>query len=148
MANERSAPRTPWDTFRLVFAGAIGALLTLLIVSAAFYFKVANWPPALTPSQAPAPPQASTPPQVSTPQTPAQSQVATPPQPPIVTNFRVCLGEYERSCPPHDVYMYCYQDVGAWAKSHCDDARMITLGSQSGNKCGYTSVQVICTGPK
>jgi hypothetical protein len=74
--------------------------------------------------------------------------VTRPPDERVVT-YAVCLGEYERSCFPHDVYLYCYSDVAAWAKSACATTPKITkLADRDGNKCGYSLVQVICKGPR
>jgi hypothetical protein len=68
--------------------------------------------------------------------------------PPITVTYRVCSGEYERSCHPHDVYLYCYEDVVAWAKARCASATVQRLSSYGGNKCGYSIDAIICTGPK
>jgi hypothetical protein len=138
MMQERSTARLGQGLFRLVFAAVVGALLALSLAFSALYFRIVPLPLAPQPT-VPSP----------TPLPPSPVPQASPPaQSPTVVNFRVCLGEYERNCPPHDVYMYCYQDVNAWARQRCDIPKVIPLGSQSGNKCGYTSVQVICTGPK
>jgi hypothetical protein len=69
-------------------------------------------------------------------------------QPPQATvTYKVCSGEYERECPPHDVYFYCYTDVGAWAKSLCTSYTVQRLTTFGGNKCGYSLDAVICAGP-
>jgi hypothetical protein len=141
MMQERSTARLGQGLFRLVVAAVAGALLALSLAFSALYFRIVPLP------QPPAP-QPTVPSPTPLPQASPVPQASSPPQSPTIVNFRVCLGEYERNCPPHDVYMYCYQDVGAWASQRCDIAKVIPLGSQSGNKCGYTSVQVICTGPK
>jgi hypothetical protein len=78
---------------------------------------------------------------------PAALVVSSPSEPTHVETYRMCLGEYERNCQPHDVYMYCYSDVGAWADARCTKKSVIPLNSTPGNKCGYTLIQVICTGP-
>lgn len=72
-----------------------------------------------------------------------------PPAPqPVVVNYKICSGEYERNCPPHDIYQYCYEDPKVWAAAKCTSSVVQQLSSTSGNKCGYTTYQVICTGPK
>lgn len=144
---EQDNPARPkgTDSFRLVLAGMAGASFTFLAVFLAIYLKLVSLP--VLPGSSPVAPTAQPATPTPTP-TPATPQVSQSTAPPIVTNFRVCLGEYERACPPHDVYLYCYQDVGAWAKQRCNDVKVIPLGSSSGNKCGYTSVQVICSGPR
>jgi len=80
------------------------------------------------------------------------AELALPPLPsppqPIVSRYRVCSGEYERACDAHDVYMYCYSDVQAWADKKCSKAQVVRLNSRGGNKCGYSLDEVICTGPK
>jgi hypothetical protein len=90
----------------------------------------------------------STPPQVQPP-TPAPAKEPTQSQPPPVTTiYRVCTGEYERACNPHDVYLYCYVDINGWAKPRCESYTLQRLDSKGGNKCGYDLVQVLCKNPK
>jgi hypothetical protein len=82
---------------------------------------------------------------------PAALIVPTPPTPqptPVVVNYKICSGEYERNCPPHDIYQYCYEDPQKWAQNKCASAVVHNPGSSGGNKCGYTMYEVICTGPK
>lgn len=59
--------------------------------------------------------------------------------------LRVCTGEYERACQPHDAYLYCYVDVSAWAKGRCEKSSVQQLNSRGGNKCGYALYEVLCT---
>jgi hypothetical protein len=70
------------------------------------------------------------------------------PPPPLVSTFRICSGEYERNCQPHDAYQYCGVSAESWAKARCSSYKSIRLDTRDGNKCGYTLDQVICTGPK
>jgi hypothetical protein len=63
-------------------------------------------------------------------------------------NYKVCTGEYERACQQHDAYLYCYSDVGAWAKARCSSYTVQRLNTYGGNKCGYSLDSVVCTGPK
>lgn len=67
---------------------------------------------------------------------------------PITIVYRVCSGEYERACQPHDVYMYCYSDVSAWAKARCGTHTVQRVNTYGGNKCGYSIDAVICTSPR
>jgi hypothetical protein len=68
------------------------------------------------------------------------------PPPEVTTEIKVCTGEYERECGfPHDVYLYCYTDVQAWANARCKRATVQPLGSRGGNKCGYANISVLCT---
>jgi hypothetical protein len=67
---------------------------------------------------------------------------------PVVTEYRVCAGEYERACQPHDVYQYCDVSTDGWAKARCSSFKVIRLDTKDGNKCGYLLDRVICTGPK
>jgi hypothetical protein len=62
--------------------------------------------------------------------------------------YRVCSGEYERSCQKHDAYLYCGDDVAAWAKLRCTSSTIQRLGAYGGNKCGYALDAVICAGPR
>ncbi|MEH2534392.1 hypothetical protein V1277_006313 [Bradyrhizobium sp. AZCC 1588] len=68
--------------------------------------------------------------------------------PPVTVTYRICAGEYQRSCQPHDVYLYCYQSAADWAKSRCSSYKVQRLSTYGGNKCGYSLDAVICTGPK
>jgi hypothetical protein len=72
-----------------------------------------------------------------------------PPTPPVIqTQYDICVGEYERACLPHQVYLYCGADIGAWAAARCTASSATRLDSKGGNKCGYSLVRVFCTGPK
>lgn len=68
--------------------------------------------------------------------------------PPTTVTYRVCSGEYERSCQKHDAYLYCGDDVAAWAKLRCASSTIQRLGAYGGNKCGYSIDAVICAGPR
>jgi hypothetical protein len=74
------------------------------------------------------------------------SSIVTPA--PVTVTYRVCSGEYERACQPHDAYLYCYSDVGGWAGARCESYKIQRLNTYGGNKCGYSLDAVICTGPK
>ncbi|MGL3104625.1 hypothetical protein [Bradyrhizobium sp. BR 1432] len=66
-----------------------------------------------------------------------------------VVDYKVCSGEYERNCPQaHDMYQYCGFDTKAWSAQHCTSSTVVRLDTRSGNKCGYSTDKVICTGPK
>lgn len=59
--------------------------------------------------------------------------------------YRVCAGEYERSCQPHDSYLYCYTDVLDWAQRNlCQSATIRRLNTYGGNKCGYSIDEITC----
>lgn len=82
--------------------------------------------------------------------------IATPPieppkpaaPPPVTVTYRVCVGEYERACQQHDVYLYCYTDVKAWAQQKCTSSGVSRYNTYGGNKCGYGMDLVTCVGPK
>jgi hypothetical protein len=82
----------------------------------------------------------------------AQVRSDAPPEPgapaPITVTYKVCSGEYERACQPHDVYVYCYTDVAAWAKARCGSYTVQRINTYGGNKCGYSIDAVICTAPR
>jgi hypothetical protein len=68
--------------------------------------------------------------------------------PPTTVTYRVCSGEYEKSCQKHDAYLYCGDDVAAWAKLRCASSTIKRVGAYGGNKCGYSIDAVICAGPR
>ena len=69
--------------------------------------------------------------------------------PPAVTvQIKVCSGEYQRACGPHDVYLYCYADINKWASDKCASYVVQRLQTYGGNKCGYSIDNVVCTGPR
>jgi hypothetical protein len=80
---------------------------------------------------APKPPAPPPPPQ------PAKTEVTRP--------LKVCTGEYERACDPHDSYLYCYADVKGWANARCEKSTVTQLNDRGGNKCGYQLYEVLCT---
>ncbi len=69
-------------------------------------------------------------------------------QPVATVTYKVCSGEYERACQQHDVYLYCYVDVRAWAAARCATSTVSRYNTYGGNKCGYSMDLVTCTGPK
>ncbi|SHN73493.1 hypothetical protein SAMN05444170_2492 [Bradyrhizobium erythrophlei] len=83
-------------------------------------------------------------PQIATTAVPTPSP--TPPTPPTV--YRICAGEYERACPPHDVYLYCGSSIEGWAKDRCTAYTARRLNTYGGNKCGYSLDEIICSGSK
>ncbi|MER8743118.1 hypothetical protein NKH54_08530 [Mesorhizobium sp. M1004] len=81
--------------------------------------------------------------------TPQPQPKPEPPQPVLPTvTYKVCSGEYESRCQQHDVYLYCYSDVGAWASARCNSSTVNRYNTYGGNKCGYSMDLVTCTGPK
>jgi hypothetical protein len=67
------------------------------------------------------------------------------PKPTITSEFVVCSGEYEGSCPAHNVYVYCYVDPEPEAAKACKKHSFKTSQSKGGNKCGYTWTTYLCT---
>jgi hypothetical protein len=65
----------------------------------------------------------------------------------VTNEFVVCAGEYERECPAHQAYIYCYVDPDAEAAKACKRFSLKTRQSKSGNKCGYTWSTYLCTNP-
>jgi hypothetical protein len=63
----------------------------------------------------------------------------------ITSEFVVCSGEYERECPSHNVYIYCYEDPAKQAQKSCKRYSLKTAQSKGGNKCGYTWTTYLCT---
>jgi hypothetical protein len=87
-------------------------------------------------------------PPASTPSNGSPPATAITAPPPVVVPYKICSGEYERACQPHDVYLYCGDSAEAWAKKRCTSYSLTRLNTYGGNKCGYSLDQVICTGPK
>jgi hypothetical protein len=67
---------------------------------------------------------------------------------PTTSTYTVCTGDFERSCPRHDVYLPCFERVESWAKERCGAFRVLRLSTITGNRCGYALDEVICTGTK
>jgi hypothetical protein len=65
-------------------------------------------------------------------------------QPTITANFKVCRGEYENLCPPHDVFIGC-SDPNVWATNECLKFFAVQLSVRDGNRCGYTVVNYTCS---
>lgn len=76
---------------------------------------------------------------------PSMASVGLPPQ---SKTYRICTGEYERACQPHDVYLYCSADIAAWAKARCTSFNSVRLNTYGGNKCGYSLDEITCDGPR
>ncbi|MFK4616731.1 hypothetical protein [Bradyrhizobium diazoefficiens] len=66
----------------------------------------------------------------------------------ITRQYRICTGEYERACQPHDVYLYCAVPPESWARERCATYSIMQLNNYGGNKCGYGLYEVLCTGSK
>jgi hypothetical protein len=74
--------------------------------------------------------------------------------PATAREYRVCIGEYERQCPEHDVFEYCSGNPEAIAARVCSKTvngvnqpgrfRLIMLGDRGGNKCGYSWYSLLC----
>jgi hypothetical protein len=60
-------------------------------------------------------------------------------------HYKVCKGEYEGSCRPHDAYISCDATVEAWATRTCTKFGVGVLSDVSGNRCGYALYDVTCT---
>jgi hypothetical protein len=82
------------------------------------------------------------------PQISSNTGLANPSQAQPTSIYRICSGEYERACQTHDVYLYCYTNIDAWAKDRCSNYTSRRLNTYGGNKCGYSLDEVICYGPK
>jgi hypothetical protein len=60
-------------------------------------------------------------------------------------SYRVCIGEFERFClSPVDAFLDCGASVADWAKARCSSYSLVQLSSRSGNRCGYSVIQVLC----
>jgi hypothetical protein len=79
---------------------------------------------------------------------PQIATTAPPASAPITRQYRICTGEYERACQPHDVYLYCNVPPESWARERCATYSITPLNNYGGNKCGYGLYDVLCTGSK
>ena len=70
---------------------------------------------------------------------------------PRVVNFSVCVGEFSQQCRAgnNTAWVPCGTDITNWARtnhpSECVNVKSQTLSSVSGNRCGYTTIQVTCS---
>jgi hypothetical protein len=64
-----------------------------------------------------------------------------------VTDYVVCLTEYERDCGPHDAYIYCAVDPNAEAAKACKRGYSLKGAPQSkpGTKCGVNTFTYLCS---
>src|SRR5262249_35280860 len=65
-------------------------------------------------------------------------------QPTTVASRRVCVGEFEGQCPPHDVFVGC-SNPNAWAANNCLKYTSVKKSDVSGNRCGYAIFEVACS---
>jgi hypothetical protein len=79
-------------------------------------------------------------------------QPANQPESPVSTtvSYRVCIGENERECEQHNVFLGCGSDIQGWAAMQCRAlgraARAVDrMSSREGNMCGYAVFNVECT---
>jgi hypothetical protein len=71
-------------------------------------------------------------------------KLAPPLEKPVKT-VTICAGEYEGNCLRHDVYVYCYTSVEAWANQYCSSKPSVQrIDTRGGNKCGYSLDKVTC----
>ena len=65
---------------------------------------------------------------------------------------RVCVGQYETRCGPHDLFLECGSNVEAKAQEICKtrgssgpaNFNIVKGADIPGNRCGYASFLVIC----
>jgi hypothetical protein len=65
----------------------------------------------------------------------------------IAQEYRLCIGEYPQKCPvKYDQYSYCGASADVVAAKICRAMkyRLVHLGTQGGNKCGYEWYLVEC----
>jgi hypothetical protein len=67
---------------------------------------------------------------------------------------RICVGQYESRCAPHDLHLECGADVEEKAREICrrrdnqrqPDYNIVKGADLPGNRCGYASFLVVCRG--
>ena len=69
------------------------------------------------------------------------------PRPVNVSDYVVCISEYERDCAPHNAYLYCYVDPTPTVKEACKRGFTQKGPPQSRGvaKCGATMITYICS---
>jgi hypothetical protein len=129
-----------------VLAFLLLSVLTSTVVLASGALDRSTGTVALPPVPGPiASPTPTTTPSANSTPTPSPTSSSSPGQKEVTRSFRVCTGEYESACDPHDSYLYCYVDLNAWAKARCDRFKIQKLNERGGNKCGYGLFEVLCT---
>jgi hypothetical protein len=68
-------------------------------------------------------------------------------KPPIVTDYVVCVSEYERDCGSHNAYIYCGVDPATEAAKACLRGYRLKGSPQSRGvaKCGANTFTYICS---
>lgn len=82
------------------------------------------------------------------PLSPAQNVKEQPAPPERRFLARVCVGEFERECQQHNVFLYCGENVEAWARPRCSSPSIQLISTKAGNRCGYSLFEVSCTGQR
>lgn len=67
---------------------------------------------------------------------------------------RICVGQYESRCGPHDLHLDCGANVEEKAREICKtrdsqrppDFNIVKGTDVPGNRCGYASFLVVCRG--
>jgi hypothetical protein len=65
-------------------------------------------------------------------------------QPTVITDFKVCRGEFVDKCPQHDIFVGC-SDPRIWASNACLKYKAFQISSSSGNMCGYSVWNFSCS---
>jgi hypothetical protein len=64
--------------------------------------------------------------------------------------YKVCSGEHEDACVPHDYFLYCNANLEDWALTKCvthTTTRIDAYPGDPGDKCGYALDEVACGNP-
>ncbi|MBR0691588.1 hypothetical protein JQ594_37135, partial [Bradyrhizobium manausense] len=65
--------------------------------------------------------------------------------PMTTTALQVCQGEYSDQCPVGAVWLDCGKSIQALMAPMCDSFTPTRISSRSGNRCGYSVDQIVCS---
>ena len=65
--------------------------------------------------------------------------------PAVTAAYKVCMGQYESNCDPHNLFVGCSEGVNMWANRNCAKFNLTMTGARAGDLCGYSTANLTCT---
>jgi hypothetical protein len=65
--------------------------------------------------------------------------------PTVTATYKVCRGQYESNCDPHNLFVGCSEGVNTWANRNCAKFNLAMTGARAGDLCGYSTANLTCT---